>query len=267
MKTTIKYLLLTAVMLAAGNTAYGAGQPKHSDYCHFSLNPDPIYELDSLTGCIYYRKPDKYTMSHFMGGIDVPTNFGVGFIPDKQSAERFAYYSAMFLEYRYRKTYGWYFQAGLDSHDHDYKDQFIQDPDGKSNVMSGTVFNMQLVAGGGYRIPLVSDIKAYYERPYVNQWNLATLVAIGGAWSRMKFVEESVDNATAGNENKKYHLRDDHHFYPVLKMGVTVEYFTSPNFSIFLGINYMQHLMRQPWDTPRMTGTLNFGVGFAGFFN
>lgn len=220
-----------------------------------------FYQVDTLSGRIYYVKPIKYTLGDVFGALDIPTNFGVGFIPDKNTAERFAYYSAMFLEYRYYKTFGWYFQAGLDSHDHDYKNYPMTDPDGKANVLSGTVFNMQLVAGGGYRIPLVRDIKAYYEHPYVNRWNLSTLLQIGGAWSRIKEVIPDKNNP------ELYHLENDHHFYPVLKAGVAVECFTSASFSVFLSANYMQHLMRQPWDTPNMTGTLSFGVGFAGFFN
>lgn len=258
MKKITKYLFLATFLLPCYMAVEAAGTPKRSDFATIDKVQYPIYEIDSLTGVTYYRKPEKYTMAHFLGALDVPTNFGIGFIPDKQSAEQFAYYSAMFLEYRYRKSYGWFFQAGLDSHDHNYKNFLINDPDGKTNTLSGTVFNMQLMAGGGYRIPLVSDIRGYYERPYVNRWNMATLVQIGGAWSRTKFVEE---------EGERYHLRDDHHFYPVMKVGVAVEYFTSTHFAVFLAINYMQHLMRQPWDSPNLTGTLNFGVGFAGFFN
>lgn len=222
---------------------------------------DPLYQVDTLSGRIYYRKPDKYSMSHFMGAIDIPTCFGVGFVPNKKSAERFAYYGAMFLEYRYRKSYGWYFEAGLDQHDHDYKDYTFEGKDRRTNVASGTVFNMQLVAGGGYRIPLVRDLKEFYAHPYVNKWNLSTLVQVGGAWSRLKNVR--VDEA----DNQTYHLDDVHHFYPVLKFGCAVEYFTGPSFSIFFSANYMQHLIRQPWDTSDMTGTLSFGIGFAGFFN
>ena len=227
----------------------------------------PLYEVDSVTRRIYYVKPAKYTMEHFMGALDIPTCFGIGTIPDFESAEQFAYYGSMFLEYRYHKTYGWYFEAGLDQHDHDYERQQFKDVDKNGNVLinttDGTIFNMQLVAGGGYRIPLVHDIKGYYARPYVNKWNLGTLVQFGGAWSRAKFVNES---AVEG-ENKYYELKDVHRFYPVLKFGISVEYFTSPMFSIFLSANYMQHLMRQPWDTPNMAGTLSLGIGFAGFFN
>lgn len=109
--------------------------------------------------CLYYQPYEKYTGEDFFNGIDVPTNFGVGFVPDKQSGEQFAYYSSMFLEYRYYRSFGWFVIAGLDAHDHDYKNQQFPGINSYSNThynsASGTVFNMQLVVGGGYRIPIL----------------------------------------------------------------------------------------------------------------
>lgn len=228
--------------------------------------------VDSATmaahpGREYYQPIEHYTIGNFFSALDVPTNFGVGFIPDKKSAEQFAYYSAMFLEWRRYRSFGGYFQAGLDSHDHNYNVDKVfagseQFGDRGYNVKKGTVFNMQLMAGGGYKIPLIpiSQFHEFYEHPWLNRWNLGFLLQIGASWSRTKYV---VEEAGSGS----YRLEDQHHVYPVMKVGTALEVFTGSQFSVFLAINYMQHLMRQPWDSPNLTGTLNFGIGFAGFFN
>lgn len=214
----------------------------------------------------YYKPYEKYDIGTFFSQLGVPCNFGVGFVPDKNSAEQFAYYSAMFLDWRYYKSFGWYAQAGLDTHDHNYdlnrpfpgQEQY---KDRGYNVSKGTVFNMQLMAGGGYRIPLIpiSQFQEFYEHPWLNQWNISFLLQFGCSWSRTKYAVDMGDGT--------YRLEDQHHVFPVMKVGTAVEVFTSRKFSVFLACNYMQHLRHQPWDTSSEAGTLSFSLGFGGFFN
>lgn len=249
--------------------------PTVHEEAHMALAGNPVTEVIGKHGerQYYHELGHKFGMGDLFNGISIPTNFGIGFIPDPEAKEKFAYYSAMFLQFRYRKSYGWYFEAGLDQHNHSYRDFSVAINDRNINVRKGMVNNMQLIAGGGYRFPLVKDFREFLDRPYLNRWNLSLMLAIGGAWTTLSQVEVIADESLpaelreADRKEIIYDLKDQNYFYPVMKMGWAVECFTGNRFSIFISMNYMQHLMRQPWDTPNMTGTLSFGLGFGGFFD
>jgi len=247
------------------------------DSCKSWYNPDRIY----------YEKTPKYTIGDFFNALDLPTVFGLGFNPTGRE-KGIGYYSQMFLEWRRWKTYGWFVCAGLDSHNQKYNWSGV---DGSSffptdwtpstgvfvfgknnakekllnsdmNVVSGTIYNMELLVGPGYRIPLVKDIKGYYEHPYVCDWNLSLCAQFGYAWSNMNNIN------VWDKQSGVYEINDVNYIHPVMKFDAAVEWFTGPYFSIFAMASYMQHLTTMPWDNQDThAGTLAFSVGFAGFFN
>lgn len=225
---------------------------------------------------IYYDAIDEtYSMGDFLNAIDLPTVFGIGFNPTGYE-DGVGYYAQMYLEWRPYKTYGWLVLAGLDTHDQSYdfgaegisvlngwKPSLGVGVTGEShedaNVRYGTVFNMALTVGGGYRIPLVPDIRDFYEHPYTNKLNLSLAAQFGYEWSRLNHVVP-VDAV-------QYDVKDVNYFHPVMKFSANFEYLTSPKFCIFAMASYMQHLTYMPWDNPdTRAGTLGFSVGFASFF-
>lgn len=202
---------------------------------------------------VYYNDTAKYTFSRFLSSLDVPTFFGIGIIPTVP--ESFCSYSSMYLEYRRHKSYDWFMQAGMETHNHNYRNRPVADV----NVRSGERFSMDLIVGVGYRMPLVRNLREYYANPYLNRWDLGLAAQLGASATHLK----QVIPLEAGS----YELSNRWYFFPVMKLSASAECFVSPHFSIFLTLGYLQHLMRQPWDIEGQVGVLSFGIGFAGFFD
>lgn len=223
---------------------------------------------------IYYDALDStYTIGDFLNAIDLPTVFGVCFNPAGYE-DGIGYYSQMYLEWRPYKTYGWLVMVGLDTHDqsYDFGSEGVKVLNGWTpgvgafvvggnhedvNVSKGTVFNMELALGGGYRFPLVPDIREYYAHPYVNKLNLSLAAQFGYNWSRLNHI------VPAGLA--QYEVKDINYFHPTMKFSANFEYLTSPKFCVFAMATYVQHLTEMPWDKTH-AGMLGFSVGFASFF-
>lgn len=225
---------------------------------------------------IYYEQIDSsYGMGDFLNAIDLPTVFGIGFNPTGYE-QGISYYSQLYLEWRPYKTYGWLALVSLTTHDQDYDfgAEGVSVLSGWTpglgvavgggshsdvNVRQGTVFNMALTLGGGYRIPLVPDIRGFYDHPYTNKLNLSLAAQFGYAWSRLNHIVP-VD-ATQND------IKSIHYFHPVMNFSANFEYLVSPKFCIFAMGSYMQHLTTMPWDN-RAThaGTVGISIGFASFF-
>lgn len=219
----------------------------------------------------------KYNGGDFFNAIDLPTVFGVGFNPTGNE-KGIGYYSQLCIEWRSYKTFGWCALLDLDMHDQSYEDiTFLSDwkpgvgakviyPKSMRdkqietvNITTGTVYNMDLMLGAGYRIPLVKDIHDFYAHPYVNRWNLAATAQFGYQWSRLSHATQV--------EGGNYSLADAHYFHPVMKFNIMAEGFVAPKFCIFAQATYLQHLTTMPWDNPTThAGMLAFSVGFASFF-
>lgn len=209
-----------------------------------------------------YYAPDtaKYTSDRFFNSLDLPTVFGIGFVPGKQ--ESMAYYSSLYIEYRYRKTYGWFGLIGIDMHNHPYES--IEMPD--CNVISGERFGMNLMLGGGYRVPLVKHIRDFYQHPYLNKANLAFSAEIGPEGTYLKNVVVNEGGEPIMHKGKYSIENTPWHFYPVMKFNIVAEYFVVPRFCLFAMGSYLQQLIQQPWDNEGMRGTVSVSIGFASFF-
>lgn len=204
---------------------------------------------------IYYT-PDTtaYTADKFFNALDLPTVFGIGIVPDKP--ESFAYYSSLYIEWRKCKTYGPMALIGIDTHNHSYNNIRMND----CNVLSGERFGMEFLLGGGYRIPLVRDIKDFYAHPYFNKCNFSISAEVGSSFTYLKNVRPEV------GEPGMYNLDNQWHFYPVVKFNANFEFFVAPKFCIFAMMSYLQDCIRQPWHDTSMAGPLSVSVGFASFF-
>lgn len=205
---------------------------------------------------IYYQEPDTFTFGQFLKGISLPTFFGVGMVPT--TPESVCSYSSLYLEYRRHKSYGWLAQAGMETHNHNYRNRPVE----QINVTTGERYSMDLMVGGGYRFPLVRNLREYYERPYFNRWDISLVAQMGASATHLKQVEP----APGGPIPPSYTLLNRWYFYPVMKLSASVEWFTSPHFSIFLTLGYNQHLTPQPWDQQGRVGVAYMGIGFAGFY-
>jgi len=261
---------------------------------HAEFNPavprDPVlrpYVVDTTASWyrperIYYMPWGKYTAGDFFNALDLPTVFGWSFNPNGNL--KGGYYGQMFLEWRHYKTYGAFAIVGLDTYNQgfdwtsgpafptgwtnpaltfswgkDLAGNKLQNAD--MNVLSGTLYNTALFAGAGYRIPLVKDIKDYYQHPYVCKLNLALFAQLGYNWAVLNNIQTS---SAAGT----YNISEINYLYPAMKFGTMLEYLVGPMFSIFLDVTYTQNLVTMPWDNPaNHAGTLGLSVGFTGFFN
>lgn len=280
----MKKLTFTLILLGCLSSVFAADHIAREE----AYERKPLFTAEDTAGGvlpawyhperIYIQDPVHYTLGNFFSALDLPTVFGVGFNPTGNE-KGIGYYSQMFLEWRHHKTYGIFVAAGLDSHNQSYRN--LQFPASWSdqapgvwclpgnhdplNIASGTIYNMELMVGPGYRIPLVKDLRSYYEHPYLNKYNLSVCAQFGYAWSTLKNVKQNPEIAVPGGA---YDEVDVNYFHPVMKFNTAFEFFTGPGFSVFIMASYMQHLRTMPWDNPKThAGTLALSVGFSGFFD
>lgn len=210
-----------------------------------------------------YYEPDtaKFTGETFFNRLDLPTMFGLGFIPGRAS-ESLSMYSSLYIEYRQHKTYDWFALIGMDTHNHGYLN--INTPG--SNVTSGERYSLDLMLGAGYRLPLVKDLADFYSHPYFTPWNFNFSAELGFSATHYKDVIPSTMDPL------KYELVPKWYYFPMMKFNVNVEYFVGPKFLVFLGASWNQQLMHEPWDVTTSgnptgpTGVLSLNIGFASFF-
>lgn len=224
-----------------------------------------------VSGRIYYEPNDGiYTGGDFFDALDLPAMFGLGFLPIQGASGKtnsMTLNSQLLLEWRHFRTYSWYVMLGMDTHDHDFENiQFPADKKGfVSNAVSGTVFNMDILLGLGYRIPLVPDIKDYYEHPYISKFNLGLGVQFGPEISKLFDVKLADSYTAIGME--RYDVGRKTYVHPVMKLSANFEWFLSKQFNIIVGLSYLQHLQAQPWDNnTTCMGMFSPSVGLCTFF-
>lgn len=224
-----------------------------------------------VSGRIYYEPNDGiYTGGDFFDALDLPAMFGLGFLPIQGVSGKtnsMTLNSQLLLEWRHFRTYSWYVMLGMDTHDHDFENiQFPADKKGfVSNAVSGTVFNMDILLGLGYRIPLVPDIKDYYEHPYISKFNLGLGVQLGPEISKLFDVKLADSYTAIGME--RYDVGRKTYVHPVMKLSANFEWFLSKQFNIIVGLSYLQHLQAQPWDNnTTCMGMFSPSVGLCTFF-
>ena len=206
-------------------------------------------------------KNKRYTFGDFFDALDLPTVLGAGVTPN--GIESATFNSAMRLAWRQHKNYGMYAFVSYDAHSNTYDSLMIKG----SNVSRGEVWYHEVGMGVGYRLPLVKDIKAFYETPHFHPWDFFCSIEPGAVITVVKdavpLTEESVE------------LQDRQSVVPSLRFSAGVEWFIMSNFGVFLEAAYTQHLMPTLIEEAAInqglistpSGPLTFSVGLSLFFN
>lgn len=203
----------------------------------------------------------RYTFGDFFDALDLPTVVGGSFCPN--GTESGAFNSAMRLGWRHHKNYGAYAFIAYDAHSRSYSNLLIEG----TNVSSGEVWYHTISVGAGYRIPLVHDIRAFYEKPYFHPWDFFVAIDPG--------VNIAIVKNVAANGNEDYTLTDKTSYIPTLRFSAGAEWFIFSNFGVFAEIAYTQHLMPTIIDKAAMaqgkiqnpSGSITCSIGLSLFFN
>jgi hypothetical protein len=204
---------------------------------------------------------DKYTFGDFFDALDLPTVVGVGLTPN--GTESGTFNSAMRLGWRHHKNYGTFVYITYDTHSNTYQSLEIAG----SNFINGEVWYNEIGMSVGYRLPLVKDIKAFYENPYFHPWDFFVSVQPGVSMATVK-------NAVAIDGTNYYNMGNVDDLVPSLRFSAGVEWFIMPNFAVFAEASYTQHLMPtivekaaiKKGDITNPGGPITISVGLSLFF-
>lgn len=251
------YSASNSISEAASNSAGGRNVDSPGD--DLSTNGDSVLTADSKKG------GSAYTFSDFFDALDLPTVLGAGVTPN--GIESATFNSSMRLAWRHHKGYGTYVFIAFDTHSNTYDSLAVHG----TNVRTGEVWYYEIGMGLGYRIPLVKDLRAYYEQPYFNRFDFFAYIQPGVS---IPYVKTVVPYHDTEGESDLYALRDQFSAVPTLRFGAGVEWFIMPNFGVFAEAAYIQHLtptiieqaaidkgvIRHP------SGPLVFSIGLSLFF-
>ena len=216
---------------------------------------------------------DKYTFGDFFDALDLPTVLGVGFTPN--GIEGATFNSAMRLGWRHHKNYGTFVYITYDTHSNKYDSLNVQG----TNIRSGEVWYNEIGMSVGYRIPLVKDIKAFYEKPYFHPWDVFISVQPGISIATVKNIEPyyPLNDLVSGEPitDAGYQMENFDHIVPTLRFSAGVEWFIFHNFAVFAEAAYTQHLMPtiieqaaiEKGEINMPSGAINISVGLSLFFN
>ena len=217
---------------------------------------------------------DKYTFGDFFDALDLPTVLGAGFTPN--GIEGATFNSAMRLGWRHHKNYGTFVYITYDTHSNEYKDLKVNG----TNFRSGEVWYNEIGMSVGYRLPLVKDIKAFYEKPYFHPWDFFVSVQPGVSIATVKNVEPyypTLDDAISGDvlTQPAYEMENYDHTVPTLRFSAGVEWFIFSNFAVFAEAAYTQHLLPtiieqaaiEKGEIKHPSGPITISVGLSLFFN
>lgn len=150
---------------------------------------------DSISGGVAdsatIQEKKRYTFGDFFDALDLPTVLGVGVTPN--GIEGATFNSSMRLGWRHHKSYGVFVFISYDTHSNTYESLSV----GGTNVRSGEVWYNEIGMGLGYRIPLVKDIRTFYEKPYFNHWDFFVSIEPGVSIPKVKNVVP-YDNSNLG---------------------------------------------------------------------
>ena len=217
---------------------------------------------------------NKYTFGDFFDALDLPTVLGVGFTPN--GIESATFNSAMRLGWRHHKNYGTFVYITYDTHSNKYDSLVIQG----SNIRNGEVWYNEIGMSVGYRIPLVKDIKAFYEKPYFHPWDFFVSIQPGISIATVKNIEPyypTLNDVLSDGIiiEPSYEMKNYDHIVPTLRFSAGVEWFIFHNFAIFAEAAYTKHIMPTIIEQAALnrgeikspSGALTLSVGLSLFFN
>lgn len=239
---------------------------------------------DSISGTVAdsatIQEKKRYTFGDFFDALDLPTVLGVGVTPN--GIEGATFNSSMRLGWRHHKSYGVFVFISYDTHSNTYESLSVNG----TNVRSGEVWYNEIGMGLGYRIPIVKDIRAFYEKPYFNHWDFFVSVEPGVSIPKVKNVVP-YDNSGLGTSGLSdgsslseessltYQLQDQLSAVPTLRFAAGVEWFIVHNFGVFAEAAYIQHLTPTVIEQAAIekgqikvpSGPIVVSIGLSLFFN
>ena len=207
----------------------------------------------------------KYTFSDFFDALDLPTVLGAGFRPD--GIESASFNAGLRLGWRHHKNYGAFVYLSYNPYSATYDSLCVAN----TNVHIGENWYHEVSIGVGYRVPLVRDIRGFYQNPYFHEWDFFCAIWPGAKINVVKNVEPMADFVSSPS----YRLTDQTTVIPTLGFSAGVEWFVMPNFGIFVEAAYVQHLMPTVVEQAAIeqgrirhaSGPISFSAGLALFFN
>lgn len=200
----------------------------------------------------------KMKFGAVLNNVTLPLEVGCAFTP-KAGQTRPGFYMRTSLEYRSRKTTGWCVAAEFDSYTRQYEMESIRD----INITKGRDWTIDILAGGGYRVPLVRDVQAYMQRPkYNNVWSLGFMLYAGASCQTLEDVVPAGMN-TQGETT--YHTQTIDTWVPSAKLTTSVEYCICYGISVYATVGYLQHFQKTRLESD-FVGELITSVGITCFF-
>ena len=207
----------------------------------------------------------RYTFSDFFDALDLPTILGAGFRPD--GIESASFNAGLRLGWRHHKNYGAFVYLSYNPYSATYDSLCVAN----TNVRSGENWYHEVSIGVGYRVPLVRDIRGFYQNPYFHEWDFFCAIWPGAKINVVKNVEPMADFVSSPS----YRLTDQTTVIPTLGFSAGVEWFVMPNFGIFVEASYVQHLMPTVVEQAAIkqgrirhaAGPMSFNAGLSLFFN
>ena len=207
----------------------------------------------------------RYTFSDFFDALDLPTVLGAGFRPDR--IESASFNAGLRLGWRHHKNYGAFVYLSYNPFSATYDSICVAN----TNVRSGENWYHEVSIGVGYRVPLVRDIRGFYQNPYFHEWDFFCAIWPGAKINVVKNVEPMADFVSSPS----YRLTDQTTVIPTLGFSAGVEWFVMPNFGIFVEAAYVQHLMPTVVEQAAIkqgrirhaAGPMSFNAGLSLFFN
>ena len=207
----------------------------------------------------------KYTFGDFFDALDLPTILGVGFRPD--GIESASFNAGLRLGWRHHKNYGAFVYLSYNPYSATYDSLCVAN----TNVRSGENWYHEVSIGVGYRVPLVRDIRGFYQNPYFHKWDFFCAIWPGAKINVVKNVEPMADFVSSPS----YRLIDQTTVIPTLGFSAGVEWFVMPNFGIFVEAAYVQHLMPNVVEQAAIkqgrirhaAGPMSINAGLSLFFN
>lgn len=296
--TTALCSLLSIGLFAAHNDAAagnGTGVSIADDSSTLITNGIGVSIADSISGEVAdsttIQEKKRYTFGDFFDALDLPTVLGVGVTPN--GIEGATFNSSMRLGWRHHKSYSVFVFISYDTHSNTYESLSV----GGTNVRSGEVWYNEIGMGLGYRIPLVKDIRTFYEKPYFNHWDFFVSIEPGVSIPKVKNVvpydNSSLGTSGLGEENSlsegsslsgssssegsslTYQLQDQLSAVPTLRFAAGVEWFIVHNFGVFAEVAYIQHLTPTVIEQAAIeqgqikapSGPIVLSIGLSLFFN
>ena len=214
----------------------------------------------------------RYTFSDFFDALDLPTILGASFRPD--GIESASFNAGLRLGWRHHKNYGAFVYLSYNPYSATYDSLCVAN----TNVRSGENWYHEVSIGVGYRVPLVRDIRGFYQNPYFHEWDFFCAIWPGAKINVVKNVEPMADSQFStlnAQPSPSYRLTDQTTVIPTLGFSAGVEWFVMPNFGIFVEAAYVQHLMPTVVEQAaikqgrirRPSGPMSFNAGLSLFFN